>query len=224
MQMYVLYFKSIQLLRHSYEAIFLPALKEAEFADSLDSAHSEKSVVSVMTGASLVIDHLARSLKISRKLACLNQKKPPFSDYIENQSWVIVARNKIQHINDEIKTDGSGPILGSVLWINTDGDHYIVSMKSRIKNETIPGLIIETRTGKTTMNVAYVHNDKYLDLETAYKSAINLSEHVRTSLVIKDKNGNACNIFNDVIHIKFRLQIVPNNDLEFPSSVQIDRA
>lgn len=207
MQMFILYFKSVYLLRFSYENVLMPALQGAENANLHDKSSCHYSVNSVMLASSLVIDHLARTLKIGRKLSFLNQKKEPFVSYIKSQADIIDARNKIQHINDEIRTNGSGPMLGSVLWVASNGDHLMMSLRSPAMSETIPGLIIDTRTGKTTMEIAYVFNEKYLDLKSAYNSAISFSEFVKGS--IKIENGDPVDIFSDIIAMRMNFTLTP---------------
>jgi hypothetical protein len=187
--LYFLFFKTVALLRNSYEDVFIPLKikieSESIVADGIKFSH----VVSAMSAITAVIDSLARTVKVSRKLSGVSQKGEQFKEYLHSQSWVVEARNNVQHINEQVRKDNSGPILGSVLWCNGP-KHYILSLNDHQHIKEIPGLIIDTHTEKALIEIAYVYNERYLDIKAAYEGALEFYKFIKASFILKDEHGN----------------------------------
>lgn len=206
MELYLLYFKSIALLEHGYECLLLGAINNIEAACALNERVDVNHVIAAMSAVTTVIDALARTLKISRKLSGLNQKGDDFHRYIESQDWVVEARNKVQHINEEVRKGNTGPILGSLVWC-TDNHHYMLSLTTPFPGEQIPGLVIDTVANKTIMDMAYVYNDRYLNVPRAYSGAKIFSDFIKSKLIFKDDGGNVLDVPVNYLFVKMEFDL-----------------
>ena len=204
--LYFLYFKCVSLLKYNYENELLRIKHEIEEKSKSGASVEYIEVIAAMSAITGVIDALARTLKVSRKLSSLNQKGVEFKFYISSQDWVIDARNKVQHINDEIKNNNTGLILGSLIWANGTS-HYLLSLNSPFPGEQIPGLVIDTHTGKTLMELAYVYNERYLDIPRAFDGAMEFSKYVKSGFVAKDENGNIQELADNHIFAKMDISL-----------------
>lgn len=205
-ELYFLYFKCVSLLKYNYENELIRIKNEIEEQCNSGKNVEYFEVIAAMSAITAVIDALARTLKVSRKLSALNQKGTEFKSYIASQDWVIDARNMVQHINEEVKNSNTGPILGSLIWAN-GSSHYLLSLSSSFPGEEVPGLVIDTHTGKTLMDLAYVYNDRYLDIPRAFSGAMEFSKYVKSGFVLKDENGNTQELVDNHIFVKMDISL-----------------
>ena len=204
--LYFLYFKCVSLLKYNYENELLRIKHEIEEKCKSGASVEYFEVIAAMSAITGVIDALARTLKVSRKLSSLNQKGVEFKLYIASQDWVIEARNKVQHINDEIRNNNTSPVLGSLIWANGTS-HYLLSLSSPFPGEKIPGLVIDTYTGQTLMELAYVYNERYLDIPRAFEGAMEFSNYIKNACVTKDEHGNIQELVDNYIFTKMDISL-----------------
>jgi hypothetical protein len=113
-----------------------------------------------------LIDHLVRYQKIASVLPRLSQKSPPFRALGAAMGDLKEIRNQLQHINNDIENDYSGPLLGAVCWIS-EQKQFIASFHDIGRSRSSPGIILDTRTGKYAQEFCYVYNGVYHDLARA---------------------------------------------------------
>src|SRR5579884_1538626 len=65
-----------------------------------------------------LIDHLERYRKIALSIPILNQKCAECRALINSLGGLKDVRDQIQHINNEIENEYTGPLLGSIFWVS----------------------------------------------------------------------------------------------------------
>lgn len=113
-----------------------------------------------------LIDHLVRYEKIVFVLPRLNQKTAKFRALRDAMGGIKDIRDQLQHINNDIENNYTGPLLGAVCWVSGQRQ-FIASFHDIGRPRSSPGIILDTRTGTHAQQFCYVYNDKYYDLGRA---------------------------------------------------------
>lgn len=113
-----------------------------------------------------LIDHLVRYEKIVFVLPRLNQKTAEFRSLRDAMGGIKDIRDQLQHINNDIENNYTGPLLGAVCWVSGQRQ-FIASFHDIGRTRSSPGIILDTRTGTHAQQFCYVYNDKYYDLGRA---------------------------------------------------------
>lgn len=112
-----------------------------------------------------LIDHLFRYKIIAHKVPRLNQKNPEFRS-LDEAIDLRDARDQIQHINEDIRNNYDGPLLGNVCWISNK-KQYIAVLHDVGRTRGAPGIVFDAYTETYMNQFCYVYNNKYYDLDRA---------------------------------------------------------
>jgi hypothetical protein len=157
-----------------------------------------------------LIDHLDRYRKIALSIPKLNQKSVEYRALINSMGELKDVRDQIQHINNDIENEYTGPLLGSIFWIS--GTKQFIAMFHDVgRKRSAPGAIFDTRTGKYVHNFCYVYNDKYHDLEKAIDGVKSFNIYLNSIIKIQiaDKDYNIKDHFS-AMWMEFRFPQPPN--------------
>lgn len=158
----------------------------AAFQRAIEERQQELShVLAVYNYVFALIDHLVRYEKIAFSIPRLNQKSAEYRAFREAMGNLKEIRNQLQHINNDIENENSGPLLGTVCWVSNN-NQYIASFHDIGRKRSSPGIVMDTQTGSYLHEFCYVYNDIYYDLGGAIAG-------MRT--------------FNDFISAKIRIEI-----------------
>jgi hypothetical protein len=105
-----------ELSRRLSKILELPAGEEQDI-------HATSACISA-TG---FVDYSARFREIARLLPFISKKAKIMTDYMSATEGVTVARNYLQHINQDLSNQPELPIptLGSISWIHEDSCHVL---------------------------------------------------------------------------------------------------
>lgn len=120
-------------------------------------------VLDVYSYVFALIDHLVRYQKIAFVLPRLNQKSAQYRALGNAMGDMKDIRDQLQHINNDIENDYTGPLLGAVCWVSGQRQ-FIASFHDIGRLRSSPGIILDTRTGTYAQEFCYVYNGVYHDL------------------------------------------------------------
>ena len=131
-----------------------------------------------------LIDHLVRYQKIAFMLPRLNKKDPEYRALDDAMGHIKDIRNQLQHINNDIENDYTGPLLGAVWWVS--GQRQFVAVFPDIgRPRSSPGIILDTCTGKYGQEFCYVYNGEYHDLSRAIAGVREFNEFMNARVRVK---------------------------------------
>jgi hypothetical protein len=102
-----------------------------------------------------LIDDLVRYQKIVFSLPVFSQKSPECRALNAAMGELKEVRNQLQHINNDIENEQSGPLLGAVCWIK-GRSQFIASFNDISRRRSTPGIVLDTQTGKYLHEFCYV--------------------------------------------------------------------
>jgi hypothetical protein len=181
-----------------------------KFEQALEkNEQSLEHVLDVYNYVFSLIDHLERYRKIALSIPKLNQKDPEYRDLISSMGDLKDVRNQIQHINNDIENDYTGPLLGSIFWVN-ELKQFNAVFHDIGRQRTAPSAILDTATGKYIHDFCYVYNDKYYDLQKATDGArtFNLWINSKIKIQIDGKDYNIRKHFA-AFAAEFKLSSIP---------------
>lgn len=123
-------------------------------------------VLSVFNYVFALIDGLVRYQKLVFSLPMISQNRPECRALNAAMGDLKEVRNQLQHINNDIENEQSGPLLGAVCWVN-DSAQFLASFHDVSRRRSSPGIVLDTQTGKYLHEFCYVYNDIYYDLGRA---------------------------------------------------------
>ena len=154
-----------------------------KFEAAIDSSSQDiNNVLDVYCYVFALIDHIARYRKIALSIPKLNQKSAEFRALDSAIGNIKDIRDQLQHINNEILNENSGPLLGAVCWAS-GGRQFLATFNDVGLARSSLGLILNTETGKYLRDFCYVYNEDYYDLGDAIKGVEDFNNY--TQLVIK---------------------------------------
>lgn len=105
-------------------------------------------------------------------------------------------RDQIQHINNDIENDYTGPLLGNIFWV-VGTKQFNAVFHDIGRERSAPGAILDTATGKYLHEFCYVYNEKYYDLQKAIDGVkvFNLWINSKIKIQIDGKDYNIRNHF-----------------------------
>lgn len=131
-----------------------------------------------------LIDHLVRYEKIAFVLPRLNQKTAEYRALGDAMGDIKDIRDQLQHINNDIENDYTGPLLGAVCWVS--GQRQLIASFHDIgRPRSSPGIIFDTRTGTYAQEFCYVYNDKYHDLGRAIEGVRTFNDFVNSQVRVE---------------------------------------
>lgn len=154
-----------------------------------------------------LVDHLVRYEKIAFSIPRLNQKGAEYRAFGAAMGNLKDIRNQLQHINNEIENDDSGPLLGAVCWISK-GDQFLVSFNDVGRERTSPGIVLDTHTGQYLHEFCYVYNDVYHDLGAAIAGMRAFNKYV-SSQVHVEIDGKPYDPKDHFVALKIKFQLQP---------------
>ncbi|MDD5586831.1 MAG: hypothetical protein PHY92_07755 [Alphaproteobacteria bacterium] len=140
-----------------------------------------------------LIDHLERYRKIALSFPKFNKRSLEYKSLMSSTGELRGVRNQLQHINNDIVNDYTGPLLGIVCWAS-DLKQFIAAFHDIGRQRSSPGLIFDTATGKYTQEFCYIYNEKYYDLKKAIMGVEVFNRYIKTKIKIqiggKDYNAS----------------------------------
>ena len=162
----------------------------ANFEQSVaEGTQSIENVLGVFNYCWALVDQLDRYRKIASVVPRLNQKGAEFRALEKALRPLTTIRNQFQHIDNHVRNDNSGPLLGSVCWVNGKAQ-FIASLPDLGPPRSVPGIILDTKTGAFGHLFCYIYNDKYYDMGTALDGMRSFQMYV-DRLVQVSVDGNA---------------------------------
>jgi hypothetical protein len=131
-----------------------------------EASQNIENVIEVFNYCWALVDQLERYRKIASGIPKLNQRGAEFRALEAALLPLKNIRNQFQHINNHIRNTNSGPLLGSVCWINGT-EQFIASLPDIGEPRSIPSLYLDTQTGAFAQQFCYIYNDEYYDLGAA---------------------------------------------------------
>lgn len=146
-------------------------------------------VLDVYNYAFGLIDHIERYRKIALSIPRLNQKELECRSFIESMGAIRDVRDQLQHINNDIENNYSGPLLGSVCWIS-EQKQFIAAFHDIGRQRSFPGLILDTNTGQYIHEFCFVYNEKYHDLQKAIEGVRAFNKYIKSKIQVQIDGKN----------------------------------
>jgi hypothetical protein len=156
-----------------------------EFESAIDEKRQGLGhVLDVYNYAFALIDHLVRYEKVAFALPRFNQRSDEYRALDTAMGTLKDIRNQLQHINNQIENDNTGPLLGAICWISGQRQ-FIASFHDIGRSRTSPGIILDTQTGRYLQEFCYVYNDAYHDLGRAIEGMRTFNAFVNSQVRIE---------------------------------------
>lgn len=143
-----------------------------------------KHVLDVYNFALALIDNMVRYLKVAHALPKLNQKGKEFRALSSAIGDFKKVRNTHQHLSNEVMSDISGPLLGSVTWAR-DEKNFIAALHDLNRNRSFPGLVYDRVERKFTQEFCYVYGETYYDLSAAMNAMRKFDVFIRSAVRVE---------------------------------------
>lgn len=179
----VLLHRHYELLTHLINTRQKQALSSFERAIA-SGTQSLENVYEIYNYIHAVIDVSVRYQKIANVLPRISQKGPEVSALNQALLNFKEARNQIQHVNNDIENEYTGPLMGSVCWVNGDSQ-FLVSLNDIGRQRWAPGIVLDTNTGKFLNEICYILNDQYLDISRAVKGIQDFQAWIDKCVVVE---------------------------------------
>jgi hypothetical protein len=158
--------------------------QQREFENAVKSdAQTVEHVLDVMNFAFSLIDNLVKYQKIARSIPKLNQKSKEFRTLISSLGEITEIRNQHQHINRHALNKFTGPLLGSVSWVN-DGANFIASFNDVGRQRSVPGMVFDIEKNSFTHNFCYVFGEVYHDLQKAIDGMRSFNVYLDKTVIV----------------------------------------
>jgi hypothetical protein len=160
-----------------------PVLGELERKIGTPAASLEL-VLDAYNYALTLVDSLARYQKIAFSLPRFNYKDPACRALDLALGKIKEARNQLQHINNDIENDNSGPLLGGVGWVSNQIE-YLALLNDVGRQRSSPGIAFDTWTDTYTMNFCFTYGDDSYDLGRALQGVRTFNDYVLSRVRIE---------------------------------------
>lgn len=154
-----------------------------------------------------LIDHLVRYQKIAMVLPKLSQTTPEYRALNHAMGDLKEIRNQIQHINNDIENDNTGPLLGAVCWASGQRQ-YMATFYDIGRKRSSPGLIFNSQTGMHIQGFSYVYNEVHHDLGKAIEGMGTFDKFIN-SVVRMEVDGKPYDPNDHFAAICFDFQVTP---------------
>lgn len=166
-------------------------------------------VLAVYNYVFALIDHLVRYQKIAHSLPRLSKKDPAYRALDDAMGKLKDIRNQLQHINNDIENEFSGPLLGAVCWAS-EQKHFFATFHDLGRERSSPGLVFDTSTGSFTQKFCCVYNGEYHDLGHAIEGVRNFNQFVSSTVNIS-VDGEPYDPKNHYAAMVFELRMDPED-------------
>jgi len=156
-----------------------------EFEQAINAKEqSLKHVLDAFNYVFALIDNLVRYQKIASSLPILSQKRAECRALDSAMGALKDVRNQLQHINNDIDNEYSGPLLGAVCWVS-DTSQFIASFHDVSRPRSTPGIVFDTQKGQYVHEFVYVYNEVYHDLGKAIAGMHAFQSFVKQSFKVQ---------------------------------------
>jgi len=135
------------------------------------------NVLDVYNYVFALIDNLVRYQKIAAAIPLLNKKEKESRAFETALGDLKDARDQLQHINNDIENDYTGPLLGAIYWAS-GFTQYAISFNDIGRKRSSSGLVFDTHELKYVHEFCYVYNEKYYDLGKAIKGMRTFNKYI----------------------------------------------
>lgn len=160
-----------------------PVLDELEREIGKPTASLEL-VLDAYNYALTLIDNLARYQKIAFSIPRLNYKDPPHRTLASALGKIKDARDQLQHLNNDIENENTGPLLGAVSWVSSQTE-YCVLLHDVGRKRSSPGIAFDTLTDTYTMRFCFTYGDDCYDLGRALEGVRVFNEYALSRVRIE---------------------------------------
>lgn len=200
------------LLNRQFELIeHLVSHRQSLVLESLEKVIEQNSqsifhVYQVYEYTYSLIDNLVRFQKIANVVPKISQKSPELVAYNRAMGNLKNARNQIQHINNDIENNYTGPLLGSICWTKQN-EQYLVSFNDVGRERSVPGIALNMQTGQFLEDLCYIYNEELHNLGEAIRFTRSIYQWISSLVEIRidDKPYNPADHFT-AIRMVFHLQ------------------
>lgn len=175
----------------------------------VEGTQSIENVLGVFNYCWALVDQLERYRKIASVVPRLNQKGAEFRALEKALRPLTTIRNQFQHINNHVRNDNLGPLLGSVCWINGKAQ-FIASLPDLGPPRSVPGISLDTKTGAFEQQLCYIHNDDFYDLGIALDGMRSFQRYV-DCLIQVSIDGTAFIQKDNFIALRVEFELVSTN-------------
>jgi hypothetical protein len=134
-----------------------------------------------------LIDHLARFHKIAFIIPRINHKSAEFRKLDDAIGVFKDIRDQLQHIQNDLDNNYSGPLLGGICWIN--GTRQFMACFNDVgRQRSIPGIILSIKKGGFLHRFCYIYNNEYYDLDKAVDGMREFTDYIKSIAKIEVNN------------------------------------
>jgi hypothetical protein len=163
-----------------------------------------QGVFDIYNYAFALLDAVVRYHKMAHSLPGVSKKEVLYRRLDKAIDHFKGARNQIQHLDNDVVNEFSGPLMGAVTWPN-DVTNYSAVLNDVGRERKIGLLAFDTVEGKFVNGFCYVYNDKYYDLDAAVSAINTFHADLMSRMVLKVGETDFDPLSNiSVLHVSYR--------------------
>ena len=143
-----------------------------------------RHVLSVYNYVFSLIDHLVRYQKIAHSMPRLSQKSAEFRALNDSLKGLKEVRNQIQHINNDIENQFSGPLLGAIVWAS-GSQQCVVTFHDLGRKRSSPSIPFDSSKRSFTKEFCYVYDGDLYDLDKAIGGFREFNKYVQRTVKVQ---------------------------------------
>ena len=166
-------------------------VKRLETLIDKKSSNKINEVLDLFNYVFLFVDLSVRLQKIAYSIPRISHKSDEYRAFEKELKNLKEVRNKFQHINNEVASDGTDHLLGTISWFS-NSKIYAASFQdiSRERSgKSIPFEVTADQKLIVHQNLCYVMESNHYDLENIFKACIELQKYIDSKFKLKDENG-----------------------------------
>lgn len=131
-----------------------------------------------------LLDSVVRYHKMAHTLPGISKKNLPYRRLDDAVDHFKDARNQIQHLNNDVINDFSGPLMGAITWPNgVKNYNALLNDVGRVRSTRT--LTFDTKTASFAHGLCYVYNEKHYDLDAAVSVIHEFHSNLISKMVIR---------------------------------------
>jgi hypothetical protein len=197
------------ITEHLVETIGGPAIQRMEDALA-EGKQGLNHVLDIFNYVFSLIDHLVRFQKIAASLPKFSQKSAEFRALHSKMGDLKNVRNQLQHINNDIQNDYTGPLLGAISWANKS-TQFMTTFWDVGRERRFSGTTFKAMEDSFGIGLRYIYNEKDHNLDLALEGAREFNAFILRSVKI-ETDGKPYNVEEHFVAL--RVSITPIEDHE----------
>jgi hypothetical protein len=135
------------------------------------------AVLDVYAQVLSLIDNFARYQKTALSIPGLSQKSPEHRAFAAAMGNIVDARNQLQHLNNDIENENTGPLLGGVAWVK-DKRNYVVALNDIGRKRSVPGIPFDTKNLRYVSDFCFAYGNSLFDLAKAMNGVREFNRYI----------------------------------------------